>query len=93
MNNDNFRVIIKEKGCVKLYKIYFYKNAKNQSPVLDYMYELKSKTDKNSRIQLQKLSDYIDILRQYGLDAGEPYIKHLKDKICNYGHKEIEYYS
>ena len=45
------------------------------------MYELKSKTDKNSRIQLQKLSDYIDILRQYGLDAGEPYIKHLKDKI------------
>ena len=62
MNNDNFRVIIKEKGCVKLYKIYFYKNAKNQSPVLDYMYELKSKTDKNSRIQLEKLSDYIDIL-------------------------------
>lgn len=60
-----------------MYKIYFYKNAKNKSPVLDYMYELKSKTDKNSRIQLQKLSDYIDILRQYGLDAGEPYIKHL----------------
>ena len=45
------------------------------------IYELKNKTDKNSRIQLQKLSDYIDILRKYGLDAGEPYIKHLKDKI------------
>lgn len=81
MNNDNSQVIIKKEGIWKMYNIYFYKNSKNQSPVLDYIYELKGKKDKNSRIQFQKIADYIDALKEYGLDAGEPYIKHLKDKI------------
>lgn len=50
-------------------------------PVAEYITELSQKKDKDSRIKLNKIRDYIKILSEYGLQAGEPYVKHLCDDI------------
>jgi len=64
-----------------LYKIYVYKDANGNEPIVDYLKELSSKGDKNSRLNLKKIQDYINILQQYGKIAGEPYMKHLDGEI------------
>ena len=64
-----------------MYEIYFYKDSSGKEPVLDYLNELKSRTDKDSRIKLNKIDDYIEALSKYGLQLTEPYIKHLEGDI------------
>ncbi len=64
-----------------MYEIYFYRNSSGKEPVLDYLNELKSRTDKDSRIKLNKINDYIEALSKYGLQLTEPYIKHLEGDI------------
>ena len=64
-----------------MYIIYFYKDKNGNEPVLDYMRELACHKNKNSRIKLNKLNDYIELLSQHGTRAGEPYIKYLEDEI------------
>lgn len=55
-----------------MYKIYFYRDKRGRQPVYDYLMELASRKDKNSRMQA---------LAEFGLQLGEPYIKHIKDNI------------
>jgi len=64
-----------------LHKIYFYEDRNGKSPVYEYMEQLAKKNDKDSRIKLNKIGDYIETLKQYGTAAGEPYIKHIDGKI------------
>lgn len=64
-----------------LYEIYFYKDKNGNEPVADYLTELAGKKDKDSRIKLNKIRDYVKILSEYGTRAGEPYIKHLDGNI------------
>ncbi len=64
-----------------MYKIYFYKDKRGKQPVYDYLLELKSKNDKDSRIKLNKHNDYLQALAEFGLKLGEPYIKHLQGNI------------
>lgn len=64
-----------------MHKIYFYKDRNDKEPVLDYLRELSRKKDKDSRIKANKIGDYIEILRRYGTQAGEPYMKHLDGEI------------
>ena len=64
-----------------MHTIYFYKDKNGNEPVLDYMRELASQKSKDSRIKLNKLNDYIELLSQHGTRTGEPYIKHLEDEI------------
>ena len=64
-----------------LHKIRFYKDVKGNQPVLKYMLELAGKKNKDSRIKLNKIQDYIQILSEYGTQVGEPYIKHLDGDI------------
>ena len=61
--------------------ICFYKDSSGKEPVLDYLNELKDRTDKDSRIKLNKINDYIEALSKYGLQLTEPYIKHLEGDI------------
>ena len=78
---DNFRVIINSKiGCF-VHAIYFYKDKQGNQPVLDYMRKLARHDSKDSRIKLNKLNDYIELLSQHGTRAGQPYIKHLDAEI------------
>jgi len=64
-----------------MHKIYFYKDKRGKEPIPDYLKSLAEKSDKDSRIKANKISNYIDYLRQEGLDSGEPYVKHLDDEI------------
>ncbi len=64
-----------------MHKIYFYKDKNCNEPVLDYLIELRSKKDKDSRIKSNKINDYIEMLAKYGTRAGEPFVKHLEDEI------------
>ena len=78
-----------------MHKIYFYQDSNGNKPVLDYLRELAGKKDKDSRIKFNKMNDYIQMLSQYGIQAGEPYIKHLDGSnqslsICHYLEMLIE---
>ena len=64
-----------------MHAIYFYKDKQGNQPVLDYMRELARHDNKDSRIKLNKLNDYIELLSQHGTRAGQPYIKHLDEEI------------
>ncbi len=64
-----------------MYKVYFYTDRNGKEPVVEYMTELAQRKDKDSRIKLQKIQDYINALREYGLQLREPYIKHLDGEI------------
>lgn len=70
-----------KRGKLILHKVYFYKDKNGHEPVLEYMLKLSAKKDKDSRIKLNKINDYIETLRNYGTQAGEPYIKHLDGEI------------
>lgn len=64
-----------------MHKVYFYKDRNGKEPVAEYLAELAKKNDKDSRIKLTKIRDYIKMLGQYGTQVGEPYIKHLDGEI------------
>ena len=64
-----------------MYQVRFYKDKNGNAPVEEYILELASKKDKNSRIKLNKIRDYIKVLSEYGTRCGEPYIKHLYSDI------------
>lgn len=58
-------------------EIYFYRDKKGNQPVKQFMVELANNNDKDSRIKLNKIQEYIEILKQFGTRIGEPYVKHL----------------
>ncbi len=64
-----------------MHQIYFYKDQNGNEPVIKYMEKLSKQKGKDSRIKLNKINDYIQMLKQYGTQAGEPYIKHLDGEI------------
>ncbi len=64
-----------------MHPIYFYKDKNGKEPIRDYLACLAGKADKDSRIKLNKIRDYVRILSEHGTQAGEPYIKHLDEEI------------
>ena len=63
------------------YKIYFYQDSNGEQPVLEYLKKLKAQNTKNSRLNLNKIQDYIQVLATMGKSAGLPYIKHIEYEI------------
>lgn len=64
-----------------MHPIYFYKDRNGNEPVKEYLQELANKNDKDSRIKMNKIRDYVKALNKYGKQLGEPYIKHLDGDI------------
>ena len=64
-----------------MYEIYFYEDKDGKSPIYEYIEDLSRKTDKSSRINLNKIQDYIRVLREHGKTAGEPYMKYIDGDI------------
>lgn len=64
-----------------MYEIYFYRDKNGNEPVKDYIAGLAAKKDKDSRIKLNKIMDYVKVLSEYGTRAGEPYVKHIDGDI------------
>lgn len=52
-----------------------------QCPGCGVYFGTRPKKDKDSRIKLNKIRDYIKVLSEYGTRAGEPYVKHLDGDI------------
>jgi phage-related protein len=70
-----------EEGRGIMFDVLFYRDRSGKEPVLEFIQELDKRKDKDSRIQINKIYDYIDFLRSVGTTAGEPYIKHLEGEI------------
>jgi len=64
-----------------VYTVIFYKNKRNESPVADYIKELREKNDKSSRIKLYKITNYIDKLCEHGTKVGYPVIKNIGNNL------------
>ena len=72
-----------------MYSIEFYKDKDGNEPVKEYISSLAGKNDKDSRVNLNKIRDYIKTLSEYGTRAGEPYVKHIEGEIWEDGNKII----
>lgn len=64
-----------------MYEVVFYKDKNGKSEIEDYLLKLQKRTNKDSRIKLNKIIAYIDMLSKHGISIGEPYIKHLDNDI------------
>lgn len=64
-----------------MHPIHFYKDRSGKEPVRYYISALSTRKDKDSRIKLNKIRDYIKALSEYGTQLGEPYMKHLDGEI------------
>ena len=66
-----------------MYDVIFYSDSRGKEPTAEFINELrqKSHTDKNARINLNKIVAYIDLLCDKGTRVGEPVVKHLDGDI------------
>ena len=66
-----------------MYKINFYQDLQGRQPVKEYIETLKASADtnKDSRIKLKKIYEYLEVLACIGTRAGAPYVKHIQDDI------------
>lgn len=62
-----------------MFDIIFYKDKVGRSQIVDYLDELqeKAKTDKNARINREKILSYMAALAEYGTRIGKPIVKHI----------------
>lgn len=64
-----------------MYSIIFYKDRSGKQELKDYLSKLNAKSDKNSRINFNKIRDYIKLLQIHGTALSEPFVKHLEGEI------------
>ncbi|MCL2579551.1 MAG: type II toxin-antitoxin system RelE/ParE family toxin [Oscillospiraceae bacterium] len=66
-----------------MFKVKFYEDKQGNKPIVEYLSALRKKaaTSKNERIKLKKISEYIEVLKEHGTRAGEPYVKHIDGDI------------
>ena len=64
-----------------MFQVFAYKDKSGKCQIKTYIKELSKKNDKDSRIKLNKILDYIEYLKGHGKQAGEPYIKHIDGEI------------
>jgi phage-related protein len=66
-----------------MYDVIFYSDSKGNEPIADFIYELrqKSSTNKDARINFNKIIAYINLLSKNGTRIGEPVTKYLDGDI------------
>ncbi|MBQ6814871.1 MAG: type II toxin-antitoxin system RelE/ParE family toxin [Lachnospiraceae bacterium] len=64
-----------------MYEIEFYEDKNGKSEVVEYIKHLSTLSSKDSRINLNKIIAYMDMLEEMGTRMGEPMTKHLKGQI------------
>jgi len=61
-----------------MYDVIFYKDRNGNAPIEEYVRELSRKqNNKDARIKLKKIFEYIGQLKTYGLSIGKPAIDHI----------------
>lgn len=63
-----------------MFKINFYQTRQGREPVKEYIDSLQATADNNkdSRVKLKKIFEYLEILAQHGTRVGQPYVKHIE---------------
>lgn len=66
-----------------MYEIEFFEDAKGYSEIVTYIKDLekRSKSNKECRVNYNKIIAYFDLLQEYGVMIGEPMIKHIEGEI------------
>ena len=66
-----------------MYTVEFYEDENGKSEVRDFLDDLKIKaeTDKNTRINREKIIAYIKALASYGTRIGKPIVKHIEGNL------------
>ena len=66
-----------------MYEIIFYEDDNGKCEIADFLRELgrKSKSNKDSRVNFNKIVAYFDLLKEMGTRVGEPVTKHLEGEI------------
>ena len=66
-----------------MFRIKFYEDKNGGTLIVEYIKDLRKKavSNKNERVRLKKITEYMRVLRKYGTRAGEPYVKHIGGKI------------
>lgn len=66
-----------------MFDIIFYKDKNGNSDIVNYLDELKEKseTDKNARINREKILTYMAALAEYGTRVGKPMVKHIESDL------------
>lgn len=80
LTHDNEYVIININEGLFMFDIIFYKDKNGNSEIVNYLDELKEKseTDKNARINREKILTYMAALAEYGTRVGKPMVKHIE---------------
>ena len=60
-----------------MYRVHYYTDRNGNSPVKDYLNDLASKNDKDSRIKANKILEHIAHLKELGHHLREPHAKYL----------------
>lgn len=73
----------KERTLISMYKIEFFENEKGISEIWNFFEKLriKSKTNKDARIQFKQLALYIELLEKNGTNLPENITKHISEDI------------
>jgi phage-related protein len=66
-----------------LYTVEFYEDKNGNSEIRNYFIKLsnESKTDKNARINKNKIFAYVKALEEYGTRIGKPIVKHIEGNL------------
>lgn len=66
-----------------MYQVEFYRNKNGESEISDYFLKLaeESKTNKNARINKNKIFTYVKALQEYGTRIGNPIVKHIEGEL------------
>ena len=64
-----------------MHEIIFYKDNSGKEPVYELIRQLSKNDNKENRIRLNKINDYIQVLSTYGIIANDNYMKHLDGEI------------
>ena len=66
-----------------VFELIFYKDKNGNSNIVNYLDDLqkKSKTDKNARVNREKILSYMAALAEFGTRIGEPFVKHIEDDL------------
>ena len=66
-----------------MFELIMYRDKNGDSLVEEYILELSktAQTSKNERIKLKKITEYLEMLENYGVKIGEPYVKHIDGDI------------
>ena len=67
----------------KKYTVVFYKDRNDNAPIVEYIDNLRMRscTNKNAKINFNKIIAYIDLLEKKGAGICEPWAKHLDGDI------------